>query len=77
MLLQKSISTAGISLACIGGACFSLPTPACGRVFNAAIIDPRKGAGRAKKTDNCFFAVFAPLRENCFLSRLPAPQLLA
>src|ERR1035441_4655494 len=27
-------ATNGKSLACIGGACFSLPTPACGRIFS-------------------------------------------
>ena len=31
---ETACATTGKSFACIGGACFSLPTPACGRIFS-------------------------------------------
>jgi hypothetical protein len=31
---ETACGTIGKSFACIGGACFSLPTPACGRILS-------------------------------------------
>jgi hypothetical protein len=31
---ETACATNDKSFACIGGACFSLPTPACGRIFS-------------------------------------------
>jgi hypothetical protein len=34
---ETACATNDKSFACIGGACFSLPTPACGRIFSRSL----------------------------------------